>query len=178
MRHEVHSGDALMFFAATPAAMQLAAVGLHQIEENLLGQLAVAGSASRQKQQRILFADRIRFLDLTEQFAAILELGFELGPHFRPDGVAAAMDAWADGRPEIAGTSAEPALHLAHAFLHDPFHRSPPARMEHSHRPALCVHQNDRQAIRGQNCQQETRGPGDQAVAGETLARGLQKRNE
>ena len=78
------------------------------------------------------------------------------------------MNAWADGRPEIAGTSTEPAPHLAHAFFHDAFHRSPPARVEDSHRPALCVHEYDRQAVGGENCEQQTRGLSDQAVASET----------
>ena len=40
--------------------------------------------------------------------------------------------------------------------------------MEHSHGPAFCVHQNHRQTIGGQNCEQQARGSSDQAVARET----------
>jgi hypothetical protein len=81
------------------------------------------------------------------------------------------MDPWADGRLEIAGTRAETAVHLADAFLHDPLHCSPPARMKHSHRPALCVHQNYWQTIGGENCQQEIRSLRHQAVAGQSWLR-------
>ena len=40
--------------------------------------------------------------------------------------------------------------------------------MEYSNGPAFCVHQNDRQAIGGQNGEQQAGGLGDQAVAGES----------
>lgn len=155
-------------FGRHPRGDQLAAVGLHQIEVNFLRQLAVAGSSSRQKQQRILFANRVRFLDFAKQFAAILELGLELSTHFGTNGVATAMNAGANRSPEIAGTSTEPAPHLAHALFHYTFHRPPPARMEHSDRPALKVCEYDRKAIRGQNGQYQAWGLSDQAIAGET----------
>jgi hypothetical protein len=152
---------------------QLATVRFHQIEENFLGQLTVTGSSSRQKQQRILFADRIRFLDFTKQLAAILELGFELGTNLGTNAVATTMNTGADGRLEIPRASTEAALHFAHAFFHDTFHRPPPARMEDSHRTALCVYKYDRQAVRGQNCEQETWGLCDQTVARKTHLRGF-----
>ena len=155
-----------MFFAATPAASNWRRLASTRSRKIFLGRLTVAGSASRQEQQRILLADRIRFLDFMKQFASILELRLELGPHFGADGVAATVNSGTDGRPQVAGQSAEAAVHLADAFLHDAFHRPPPARVEDADRAAFCVHQDDRQAIGGQNRQQQTWLLRDQAVAG------------
>jgi hypothetical protein len=76
------------------------------------------------------------------------------------------MNTGADGRPDVGGASAKPPLHLTHTFLHDPFHGPTPAGMKDSYRSAFCVHQNNWQAIGGQNCEEEARGSGDQAVAG------------
>ena len=100
------------------------------------------------------------------------------GSHFRANVVTASVDPWTDGRSEIAGASAETAIHLAHAFFHDTFHRPAPARMKDSNRLALCVHQNHRQAIGRENCQQNTRGLRDQAVAGECGLGKSQRHNE
>src|SRR6185369_897945 len=117
---------------------------------------------------RILFPDRIRFLDFTKQFAAILELGLKLSTHLGTNAVATAVNAGANRRPQIAGPSTEPAPHLAHAFFHNTFYRPPPARMEGSHRAAFYVHEDDRQAVCCQNCEQQARSSGDETVAGET----------
>ena len=45
--------------------------------------------------------------------------------------------------------------------------------MEHTYRAAFRVHQDNRQAVCGQNCEQEPGGLRDQAVAGETGFRRL-----
>ena len=77
--------------------------------------------------------------------------------YFGADGVTATVNSGADRGPDIAGRSAEVAMHFAHTFLHDALDGSAPARMEDADGPAFCVHQNNRQAIGGQNCQQQAR---------------------
>ena len=57
---------------------QLAAIGFDQIQKDVCWQFAVAGSAGGKKQQRILFADGIRFFDLAKEVSGVGELGFEV----------------------------------------------------------------------------------------------------
>src|SRR6266446_3612327 len=149
------------------------AIGLNQVEKNLLGQFAVARSARRQKKQRIFLANWVRFFDFAKQLASIFKLRLELGAHFGANVVAATVNSGADGSPEIAGRGAEPAPHLAHALLHDAFDSSTPARMEYADGTASGVHQDYGQTIGGQNCQQNSWGLSDQAVTGERRFRKL-----
>ena len=149
-----------------PSGQQLATIGFHQVEEDFLGQTAVAGSASRQEEQRILLADRIRIFDFVKQFASVLELRLELSSYFGADGVTAIVNSGTDCGPQVAGQSAEVTVHLADTLLDDAFDGPTPARVEDADSAAFCVHQDDRQAIGGQNSQQQTWLLRDQAVAG------------
>ena len=77
------------------------------------------------------------------------------------------MNPGANGRPDITGRSAEPAAHLAHAFLDNAFYSATPARVEHSDGTAFRIRENDRQAIGGQDREQNAGRLRDQAIAGE-----------
>jgi hypothetical protein len=88
-------------------SQQLLPVGFHQIEENLLGQLAVAGGSRRKKQHGIFFAHRIGLFDFTEQLRRIPELRLELGTNFFTHFITAAVNARTDRGLEITSPAAE-----------------------------------------------------------------------
>lgn len=142
-------------------------VRLRQVEKNLLGQNAMAGSSGREKQHGIFFADRIGFFDLAKKFCRIGELGLEVITNFPTHFVTTTVNARADCGLEIAGTAAETTVHLADSFLRDPFERAVPAGVKYTYGPAVRVDKDDGQAIRGLNTEQQTRCVSDESVAGE-----------
>ena len=154
VRHDVHSGDALMCLAATPAASNWRRLASTRSRKIFLGSSLWPGARAVRKEQGILLADRVRLLNFVKQFASVLELGFKLASHFRTDRVAATVNPGANGCPEITGRRAEAAMHLAHALFDDTFDGPAPSRMEHAHGATSYVHQDYRQAIGGQNSQQ------------------------
>lgn len=107
----------------------------------------MTGSPSRQKQQRVLFANRIRFFDFTKQIAGVSELRFELLAHFWSDVIATTSNSRADGRFNICGQGSEAAAHGSHSFFDNALHRAAPTRVEHSHGSLFDIDQNDRQTI-------------------------------
>ena len=146
---------------------QLAAIGLNQIEKYFLGQFAMSGRASGQEKQRVFLADRVRFLDFTEQFASILELRLELWAQFGANVVTATVNARTYGGSDVAGRCAKTTIHLANALFYDTFQRPAPACMKNSNRFPLCVHKNYRQAIGREDPQQNAWDLRDQTVAWE-----------
>ena len=127
----------------------------------------MAWSARRKEQHRIFFAHGIGLFDLTEKLRGICELRLELGANFFAYLITAAVNAWADRGLQIARPTAEAAVHLAHTFLHNAFHRASPSGMKHTHSVLPGVDENNGQAVGGLNAEQQTRSCGDQAIAGE-----------
>src|SRR6202030_1533031 len=110
-------------------------------------QLAVTGSPSSEKQQRILFANRIGLFGLAKQIPRVSELRFELLAHFGSDFVAAAVDSTPDRRFDVLRKRTDPSPHFTHSLFDNALHRPPPTYMEDADGFLLGVLQNDRQAI-------------------------------
>src|SRR5579872_1807361 len=110
-----------------------------------------------QKEQGILFAYRIRFLDFTKQVGAVLELRLELGAYLFADLVTAALNAGPNGRFQIARASAEAAMHFAHAFLDNALDCAPPSGMKDADGMSSGIHENHRKAVGGLDCQKQAR---------------------
>ena len=70
---------------------------------NFRPEIAVSGRALVQKQQRILDVNGVGVEHFFEQLVGVVELRFELGPHFGAHRVAALADARPDRGPQIAG---------------------------------------------------------------------------
>jgi len=125
----------------------------------------VSWSPCRQKQQRVLFANRVGYLDFTKQILRISELRFELLAYFRSDVVAAGVNSGADGRFNIFGQRAEAAAHFSHSLFDNALDRTAPTRVKDSHSPLLGVDQNNRQAIGSLDAKKNARRAGDEAIA-------------
>ena len=122
-------------------------------------------SPCRQKQQRVLFANRVGFFDFTKQILRISELRFELLAYFRSNVVAAGVNPGADGRFNIFGQRTEAAAHFSHSLFDNALDRAAPTRMEDSHGSLLGVDQNNRQAIGGLDAKENAGRAGDEAIA-------------
>jgi len=133
----------------------------------------VAGSPCRQKQQRVLFANRVRFFSLAKQIVGVSELRFELLAHFRADLVATAVDAGSDGRFDVSRQRAEVAAHFSHPFFNNAFDRAAPTRMEDSDGSLLCIDEYDWQAISRLDCDDNSLHAGDEAIAYQRFLRYL-----
>src|SRR5260221_10640494 len=86
-------GDLRDIFLENTGVEQLAAVRLREIQENLLGQFALAGSSRGQKQQWIFFVNLVGFFGVAEKAAGGGELGLECVPDFRAYLITAAANA-------------------------------------------------------------------------------------
>ena len=133
----------------------------------------MTGSPSTEKQQRILFANRIGFFDFSEQIVSVSELRLELLAHFGSNLVAAGVDSRADNRFNIFGQCAEPTVHFSHSFFHNAFDRPAPTRVEHSDGSLLGICQDDRKAIGGLDGKENVGRAGDEAIADQRFSRQL-----
>lgn len=158
-------------FRGESGVEQLAAVGFGQVEEDLLGQFTVAGGARSQEEQRIFFVDLVRLFGDAEETASITELRFESSANLGPDLIATSANAGTDDGFQVAGTAAEVSPHLSDALFDNSLDRSAPSGMEDANGLAFCVHNNDGKAIGGQDGQQDSRGSGYKAIAGQRLFR-------
>ena len=156
-----------MFFAATPAAISWRRLASTRSRKIFFGNSLWPGARAVRNSSGYFSRTGSDSSTSRNSLLPYSNWDSNWSTHLRTNRVAAAMNTGTDGRLDIAGPSAKPTMHLAHTFLHDPFYGPTPARVKDSHRPAFCVHQNDGQAIGGQNCEQQTRGLGDQAVARE-----------
>ena len=102
---------------------KLLTIGFHQVEENLVGQFAVTGGAGGEKEERIFFPDGIRVLHLVKQLVRIGKLRVKSCADFFSHLIAAALNARADCRLDIAGPGTEAAKHLANALLDNSLER-------------------------------------------------------
>ena len=119
------------------------------------------GRTSRQKQQRILFAHRVRFFHFAKQILGITELPFNLLSYFRSNVVAASEDSRADRSFDILRQCAEPEAHFSHALFDNALDRAAPTRVEHSHGSLLGVDEDDWQTISRLNAEQNARHAGN-----------------
>ncbi len=85
MRHDVQRLETPRYSSSRHShRKQLAAIGFDQIQEKLLGQLAVARRASGEEEQRVLLTDWIGLLDFVKELAPVFKLRLELGTQFGP----------------------------------------------------------------------------------------------
>ena len=131
----------------------------------------MSGSPSTEKQQRILFANRIGFVDFSEQILSVSELRFELLAHFGSNLVAAGVDSRADHRFNVFGQCAEPTVHFSHSFFHNAFDRPAPTRVKHSDGLLPGIYQDDRKAIGGLDGKENAGCARDEAIANQWLFR-------
>lgn len=150
---------------------QLAAIGLHQIKEQVDGKLAVARRTCGQKEQRILFAHRIRFLYLAEKFGSVGELAFELLTNFFSYLIAAGLHTRSNGSDHIAWVASKVSLHLADGFLDDALHRAAPSRVKYTDSVIFLVGQDDGDAVGGLDAKQQAGRVSDESIAGQRIRR-------
>ncbi len=150
---------------------QLAAIGFDQVQKDACRQLAVARSAGREEQQRVFFADGIRFLDLAEEISGVGELGLEVVSYFCAHLVAAAMDPRADGSSNVPGPGTEATAHFTDPLLDDSVDCPAPAGMKNAHRAMFGIDKHDRKAVGGLDGEQNSGCVGDQTVAGKRFSR-------
>jgi hypothetical protein len=131
----------------------------------------MSGRTGRQKQQRILFAHRIRFFDLAKQIVGVSELRLELLAHFGSDIVAASVNSRADGSFDIPGQRAKATEHFPHAFFNDAFDCAAPTCVKHSHGSLLGVDEDDGQAIGGLDSEQNAGHARDEPIANKRFLR-------
>src|SRR5262245_10675446 len=91
---------------------KLAAVGFHQVKEDLYRKFPVSRRARGEEQQPILFPHRIRFLHLTEQSRRISKLRFERAANFRANRITTFLYTRADRGDHVTWVTSEGAAHL------------------------------------------------------------------
>ena len=141
------------------------AIGFDQIQKDFCWQFTVPRSPRRHEQQRILFANRVRLFDLAKQLLCINKLRFELLAHFRPNVVAASVDARADGSFDILRQRSEATAHFSNAFFDDAFDRATPTSVKHSHGSLLGIDEDNGQAISRLDAQQNAGQASNEAIA-------------
>src|SRR5215469_11780285 len=121
--------------------------------------------ASIEEKQRVLLPNQIPRLHFMKQFASVGKLRFKFALQLLAYLITAALNAGPDGGANIFGLRAVLVTHSAYTFLGNPLYRAAPARMEGGHDLLFLVHQEHRQAIRSQDCDQHSRRVGDQTIA-------------
>jgi len=161
--------DVRDIFRGNSGTEQLAAVGLGQVEEDLLGQFTVSGSARGQKQQRIFFADLARLFGNAEETASVGELGLKGVPDFFADLIAATANAGTDCGVNILRAGAEVPSHFANTLFHDALDSTAPSGMENAYGLAPGVGKNYWEAVGGQHREKNSWSVRNQAVAHQRL---------
>ena len=156
-------------FFRDPCVQQLAAIRFDKIEENACGQLAMAGRPCGEKEQRIFVANHIRALLFTKQVISIFKLRLKVFANFRPDLVAAAVNARTDGSPNILRLRSEMAVHFADTFLHDALDGASPPGMKHADGSPFFVGEDDGNTVSSEDAQEDARFVGDHAVASKRM---------
>ncbi len=143
---------------------KLPAISLNQVKMYRGPDRRMPRRTLRKKQHRILRAHWIGIENLAKKIPPISELRFKFSDHFFSDRIAALPHARSNRCNQVLRLRTELQPHPPHAQFHNPFHRSPPSRMESPNNAAPLVRHQYRNAVRRLDRNQQSRLRSDRTI--------------